>query len=295
MPVNGVCYGPYRMPGTKPPDPVPEAQVDQDMAMIAAAGFNAIRTYDVNAGNRYNVDLAGKHGLSVGCGIDVTNNRAADQNSIDVAWLQATNAISAHARNVVIHLVIGNEVDRRDNRTYDPGYITSLINYAKQTRTAGSGITAKVTTCFSGTVLMNQGSPWVSTIQNCEDVVYLTIYPYYGQRDSGQQPSPGNIEPQMNWSWQNGLQQVKALGKTIVLAETGWPSSGGWGASVPNEQMFAKSLKGYVDGQWPNWNVTTFWFEMFDEPWKTNEGSIGPFFGLYTSGPNPQPKFKFRD
>lgn len=127
------------------------------------------------------------------------------------------------------------------------------------------------------------------------NVVYLTIYPYYGQRDSGQQPSPGNIEPQMNWSWQNGLQQVKALGKTIVLAETGWPSSGGWGASVPNEQMFAKSLKGYVDGQWPNWNVTTFWFEMFDEPWKTNEGSIGPFFGLYTSGPNPQPKFKFRD
>ena len=73
MPINGVCYGPYRMPGTQPPAPVPEAQIDQDMATIAAAGFKIVRTYDVKGGNRFNVHCAGKNGLSVGCGIDVTN------------------------------------------------------------------------------------------------------------------------------------------------------------------------------------------------------------------------------
>jgi exo-beta-1,3-glucanase (GH17 family) len=37
----------------------------------------------------------------------------------------------------------------------------------------------------------------------------------------------------------------------------------------------------------------TYWFEMFDEPWKTQEGPQGPHWGLYTSGSNPQPKFVF--
>ena len=33
--------------------------------------------------------------------------------------------------------------------------------------------------------------------------------------------------------------------------------------------------------------------EMFDERWKTKEGAQGPHWGLYTGGPNPQPKFAF--
>lgn len=294
MPIDGVCYGPYRMPGSSPPAPVPEAQIDADMAMIAKAGFKIVRTYDVNGGNRFNIGKAGKHGLTVGAGIDVTNNSAADRASIDEAWTQAENALSMYATNVVVHLCVGNEVDRVDNRHYDPNYILSLMTYAKQARSKYPAIDAKVTTCFSGTVLMNANSPWLNVVKACDDVVYLTLYPYYGQKAAGYpQPIPGNIEPQMNWSWQNGLQQVKALGKTLVIAESGWPSAGGWGASAPNEETFSKSLAGYVAGQWPNWNVSTFWFEMFDEPWKTNEGGIGPYFGLYTSGANPQPKFKF--
>ena len=35
----------------------------------------------------------------------------------------------------------------------------------------------------------------------------------------------------------------------------------------------------------------TYWFEMFDEPWKTAEGAWGSHWGLYTAGDSPQPKF----
>ena len=41
------------------------------------------------------------------------------------------------------------------------------------------------------------------------------------------------------------------------------------------------------------WSRQGIWFEMFEEPWKTGEGAWGPYWGLYTSGANPQPKFNF--
>jgi hypothetical protein len=50
--------------------------------------------------------------------------------------------------------------------------------------------------------------------------------------------------------------------------------------------------KKWVSGTNPlGMSFDTYWFEMFDEPWKTQEGPQGPHWGLYTSGSNPQPKF----
>ncbi len=54
-----------------------------------------------------------------------------------------------------------------------------------------------------------------------------TIYPWYGDA------APDNIAKQMDWSWNNGLQQVKNLGKDILIAEIGWPSAGGGERSSP--------------------------------------------------------------
>jgi hypothetical protein len=165
------------------------------------------------------------------------------------------------------------------------------MNYAAKTKPAE--LNTRVTTCFSGTVLQNSDSPWVGVVQNCQAVVYLTVYPWYGQSVSGP-PDPGNIRKQMDWSWDNGLKQVVAQGKAIVVAEIGWPSQGGFGTSPANEKVNYATTKSFLSGQTaPHWALDTYWFEMFDEPWKTDEGAYGPYWGLYTSGSDPKSKFGF--
>jgi exo-beta-1,3-glucanase (GH17 family) len=122
----------------------------------------------------------------------------------------------------------------------------------------------------------------------CDTVAYLTVYPWYGEA------VPGNIDPQMQWSWNNGLKQVRERGKQVVIAEIGWPSAGGRETSVENEKINYETTKKWVSGSNSlHMSFDTFWFEMFDEPWKTQEGPQGPHWGLYTSGSNPQAKFAF--
>jgi hypothetical protein len=63
------------------------------------------------------------------------------------------------------------------------------------------------------------------------------------------------------------------------------PSSGGRETSVANEKTNYEVTKKWVSGTNPlGMSFDTYWFEMFDEPWKTQEGPQGPHWGLYTSG-----------
>ena len=120
----------------------------------------------------------------------------------------------------------------------------------------------------------------------CEKLVYLTVYPWYGNSP------PGNIDTNMQWSYNNGMKQVEALGKHVVIGEIGWPSAGGRETTVENEALNYKVTNDWVLGKNPlNKAYEAFWFEMFDEPWKTQEGPWGPHWGLYGSGKNPQAKF----
>lgn len=294
MPYFGVCYSPYHLTSRRPPYPeVSASQVDSDMALIAARNFTHIRTYSCVSGDRFNVEKAAKHGLKIALGVWVAPGQtAANRAAVDSAWMQASAAQSAHVSQSVVDLVIGNEVNRTDNGVYQPSEIVDLMNYAAKTKPAA--LNTRVTTCFSGTVLQASNSPWLGVVENCQGVVYLTVYPWYGQAASGGSPDPGNISKQMAWSWDNGLKQVVAQGKTIVIAEIGWPSQGGFGTSPANEKVNYAATKSFLSGQTaPHWALDTYWFEMFDEPWKTNEGAFGPYWGLYTSGAEPKPKFGF--
>jgi hypothetical protein len=69
--------------------------------------------------------------------------------------------------------------------------------------------------------------------------------------------------------------------KQIVIGETGWPSAGPpHGAAVPSAENQARYLRESI-----NWaqshRVQFFYFEAFDEDWKTNEGGVGTHWGLY--------------
>lgn len=284
----GVCYSPYHRTNTFPPGGVTEPGVDADMQIISRK-FTRIRTYGVDGGNQWNVDKATKYKLTLALGVWVTpNNLPATQAQIDQALSQAQSAGNKYGTRLTLDLVIGNEVNRQDVGVYKPDLIRAAMQYAKAKVPGYPAVSARVTTCFSGTVLQNPNSEWLPVVDECNTVAYLTVYPWYGGA------APGNIDPQMQWSWNNGLKQVRERGKQVVIAEIGWPSAGGRDTSVANEQTNYAVTRKWVSGTNSlGMAFDTFWFEMFDEPWKTQEGPQGPHWGLYTSGSNPQPKFPF--
>jgi exo-beta-1,3-glucanase (GH17 family) len=275
----GVCYGPLHQDQGHN---YTQADVEADMAIIARH-FKRIRTYSMQNPNQYNIGAASKNGVKVCLGTWVYHgNWAQTQSEIDLALKQATNS-----PGTVVHLILGNEVDRQDTQKLEPSEVMQALKYAQgKTSSNPTLVNIPVTTCFSGTVLQQPNSPWIGVVDACQQVVYLTIYPWYG----GAQP--GNIDGNMQWSYNNGMQQVEAQGKQVVIGEIGWPSAGGRETTVQNEALNYNVTNAWVQGKnFLSKAFEAFWFEMFDEPWKTAEGPQGPHWGLYTSGADPVAKF----
>jgi exo-beta-1,3-glucanase (GH17 family)/GT2 family glycosyltransferase len=78
-------------------------------------------------------------------------------------------------------------------------------------------------------------------------------------------------------------------GKRIVIAEFGWPSGGyNYGRAEPGRLEQATVLRQFVaraDALGIDYNV----IEAFDQPWKTLEGSVGRYWGMFDA--SRQPKF----
>jgi exo-beta-1,3-glucanase (GH17 family) len=259
----GVCYSPYHQQGGPGPG-YTEADVEADMAIIAKH-FHSIRTYTVQFANIYNVRAASKHNLKVCLGAWIFQGD----------WSRTQSEITTAAEQVfehpgtVVHFIVGNEVDR-PKLNYTPGEVLQAMKYARKTLDGYGPNDIPVTVCFTGTVLQ-PGNPssaiWSETVNACEKLVYLTVYPWYGNSP------PGNIDPNMQWSYDHGMKQVEARGKQVVIGEIGWPSAGGRETSVENEKLNFGVTNAWVLGKNPlNKPYEAFWFEMFDEPWKTEEG-----------------------
>ena len=78
-------------------------------------------------------------------------------------------------------------------------------------------------------------------------------------------------------------------GKRVVIAEFGWPSAGyNRRDANPGRNEQAAIVRDFVaraEAQGIDYNI----IEAFDQPWKTFEGGVGPYWGLFDA--NRQPKF----
>jgi cellulose synthase/poly-beta-1,6-N-acetylglucosamine synthase-like glycosyltransferase/exo-beta-1,3-glucanase (GH17 family) len=87
-----------------------------------------------------------------------------------------------------------------------------------------------------------------------------------------------------------GQLREKFKGKRIVIAEFGWPSSGyNRNAAVPGKFEQAELMRGFVaraNALGIDYNL----IEAYDQPWKTIEGSVGAYWGLFDNQSH-QPKF----
>ena len=80
-------------------------------------------------------------------------------------------------------------------------------------------------------------------------------------------------------------------GKRVVIAEFGWPSAGyNRGDANPGATEQATVIRDFA-AQAENRGIDYNIIEAFDQPWKTSEGSVGPYWGLFDAA--RQPKFEW--
>lgn len=260
--IDYVSYSPYvGRHDPKDQQPVPLSQIEHDMKVVSEIA-SGVRTYSIIDGVDQVPAAAEKAGLNVILGAWVGDTAERDQ-----AELETVVQLAKQHRNVKAVLV-GNEVLFRDERTVDE-LIAQIRDVKRQVR-----------------VPVSTGEVWQLWLENPKlvnavDFITAHFLPYWDGV-----PAEG-AEAYV-------FEKVELLrraypGKRIVVGEFGWPSQGynRFGA-VPDPLIQAKVLRDFIaeaKRRGIEYNIV----EAFDQEWKTNEGSVGAYWGMFNS--NRQLKF----
>ncbi len=265
----GVGYQPYHTSGKGWGD-YTQAEVEADMQIIAQ-NFKIIRTWTVQYSNIYIVPAAVKYNISVYLGAWLFPG---DDSATKAELDKAVNLASQYP-DTVKGIIVGNEclVDSPSPDGLLQGEIEAYMEYVR-TGLRNVKLNIPVTTCQKWGVWAGH----VSLADHVDNFIFATIYPFWDKA-----PIWNAINQFV--SDYNALKEA-VPNKTIVVGETGWPSQGPPnGAAVPgidNERQYFQQYS-----QWASNNqVTSFIFEMFDEPWKGEPYEA--HFGLYTTDSNPK-------
>jgi exo-beta-1,3-glucanase (GH17 family)/cellulose synthase/poly-beta-1,6-N-acetylglucosamine synthase-like glycosyltransferase len=264
--VQGMAFSPFNA-GQDPAERVlpSTTQLDADLALLARASVNAVRTYSALDSLAEVPSLAAKHGMQVAVGAWLDRNRQTNDR-------ETSAAIDLARRHTnVIRVIIGNEaVLRGDLRPVE------LAAYLDRTREA---VSQPVSTAEPWHV-------WISHPELAEHVDFIGVHllPYWEGID---------IEQSVDYMVSRlQLLQRTFPDKPVVILEVGWPSDGRTRgaavASVSNEALFLRRFlfrarqEGYV----------YYIMEAFDQPWKAKyEGAVGAYWGVYDV--QRRPKFEF--
>ena len=257
-----VSYAPYDR-STDPNAggrPNPE-QIRADMKLLAPL-TRAIRLYSSTGGQELVPGIASEFGLKVTVGAWLDKNQ--DRNEREIR-----GAIELAKRHSNVNgIFVGNETIYRGE--------LKVADLIKQIQRVKRHTTVPVST----------GEIWNVWLEHPElvssvDFIAAHILPYW-------EGTPGNAAVDAAIG---GYDQLRKMypGKRIVIAEFGWPSSGyNFKAADPGQIDQAVLLRDFVtraDAYGIDYNIV----EAIDQPWKTFEGSVGPYWGMFNA--YRQPKF----
>ncbi|CAL4945572.1 unnamed protein product [Urochloa decumbens] len=304
---HGVCYG---MNGNNLPS---RGDVVQ---MYKSNNIQAMRIYGPD-----HAALDALRGSGIALTLDVGGvddvRRLAGSASEAAAWVQAH--VQPYFRDVVIRYVaVGNEVPAGDAA----GILLPAMRNVRDAL-ASAGIGVKVSTAvsfdvFTDTFPPSRGafrnpsimSPVAQFLASTNAPLLVNVYPYFAYRGD-----PGNIN--LNYATfrpgatpvrdsGNGLVYtnlfdamvdavVAALEKAgagnveVVVSESGWPSAGGFAASVDNARAYNQGVVDNVGNGTPKRSgkaLETYVFAMFNENQKPGE-EIERHFGLFNPDKSP--------
>jgi exo-beta-1,3-glucanase (GH17 family)/cellulose synthase/poly-beta-1,6-N-acetylglucosamine synthase-like glycosyltransferase len=262
--LESVSYAPYG-PSTDPnaggrANPV---QIRADMKMLAPM-TRGIRLYSSTGGQELVPGIAAEEGLRVTVGAWI--DKHPDRNEREI-----TSAIELAKRHSNVDgIIVGNETIYRGDETV-PDLIKKIQRVKRST-----------------TVPVTTGEIWNIWLEHPElvsnvDFIAAHILPYWEGFSAKQAVDQAVII-------YDKLRQAYP-GKRIVIAEFGWPSAGyNLKGAVPGRIEQAQLLRDFVtraDAYGMDYNIV----EAIDQPWKTFEGGVGPYWGIYDA--NRHPKFEW--
>ncbi|HYY36977.1 MAG TPA: glycosyltransferase [Xanthobacteraceae bacterium] len=253
-PLASISYSPYTR--SQHPDhgdrPTPE-QIRADLKILSPY-TQAIRTYTSTGGGELVPAIAAEFGLKVTLGIWIDKNE--DRNEREI---QAAIALARRYSNINA-IVVGNETTLRAEKSIDE--LIRLIQRVKR----------------QSPVPVTTGEIWTVWIEHPElasavDFIAAHILPYWDGFNASQA-----IDKAVEFYTK--LRQVHP-GKRVVIAEFGWPSAGyNMREADPGRIEQASVLRDFVsraEAYGIDYNV----IEAFDQPWKTNEGGVGMYWGIF--------------
>jgi exo-beta-1,3-glucanase (GH17 family)/cellulose synthase/poly-beta-1,6-N-acetylglucosamine synthase-like glycosyltransferase len=251
--LESVSYAPFaHSDPNSGPRPTAE-QIRADLAAIAPT-TKAIRLYSSTGGNELVPPIAAEFGLKVTVGAWIDDDQDSNEREI-----RAALDLARHNSNVNA-IVVGNETQVRDDMSIDD--LIKLIQRVKR----------------QSPVPVTTGEIWSVWRDNPKlaaavDFIGAHILPYWDGFDASS-AADHTIE------FYDELRQ-RYPGKHIVIAEFGWPSAGynirdanpGRAEQALVVRDFVKRAQAYgID-----YNIV----EGMDQPWKTAEGGVGPYWGLF--------------
>lgn len=294
---KAVCYSgfrtgqhPDRGEGAKNPT---DEQILEDLNIISSqSNFRLIRLYDSGENSETVLrlikenDIDIKVMLGIWLRAEMSNHEGCewltepipqqelDENKIaNTAEINKGISLANEYPEIVVAVNVGNEalIDWNDHKVDTD----SIISYCKKVKHA---IVQPVTVAENYEWWAAKGKKLAAEL----DFIAVHIYPLWEAKD---------INEGMSYSIQN-IQKVRdSLPESIiVISEAGWASIASEFGERASEE---KQLKHYQDlMEWSaKMNITTFWFEAFDEDWKGNPDDLmgaEKHWGLYTVDRKPK-------
>ena len=256
-----VSYAPYEA-GTDPNDggKARAAQIRTDLKLLAPL-TRSIRLYSSTGGVELVPPIAAEYGLRVTVGAWV--DKHTDRNEREIT---SAIALAKHNSNVK-SVIVGNETIYRADQT-----VPELIEKIHRVKRAVS-------------VPVSTGEIWHVWIEHPElvsavDYIAAHILPYWEGFSSAQVVDQTvRIYDQLRRTYP---------GKRIVIAEFGWPSAGyNYKNAEPGRPEQAVVLRDFVSRAQAlglDYNIV----EAIDQPWKTFEGGVGPYWGMLDASRHPK-------
>ena len=256
--LTSVSYAPFEGK-TLPDDVAPgatEAQIRADLQAIAPH-TDAIRTYSSTGGLEFVPPIAAELGLKVTLGITINKNEERNQEEI-------ASAIDLVRHNTNIKaIIVGNETIL--TAEHPDQAVARIVRYIQQVKRQTS---LPVTTGETW-------DTWRDYPELVREVGFIGVHilPYWDHKTYAEA-----VDHTLKVYYE--LRDAHP-GKRIVITEFGWPSAGyNRGVARPGEIEQAIVLREFVkraDAYGIDYNI----IEAYDQPWKTFEGSVGPYWGLY--------------
>lgn len=264
--IEGVSFSPFRAhqspEGTRYPS---EADISRDLELLRHR-VHSVRTYSTEGTLGAIPRLARQKGMTTTVGLWISGDRERNQREID--------ALTTHLpdfQGSVEAIVVGNETLLRNELDAD-----ELAEYVDTVRDIVTPIPVTVAETWS---------EWLDNASLAAHVDFITahVLPYW-------EGIPAYRADEYVFERFEQLED-RFNGIPVMLGEVGWPSEGrkrgGAEPSLKNQATFLREFLSTATERGTDYFV----LEAFDQIWKTNEGAVGRYWGIYDAERNP--KFPF--